>query len=38
MHRTVEVDSVKMEKIKKWKKAKKDSIREWRKAKKDSVK
>ena len=46
MHRTVKVDSVKMEKIKKWKEAKKDStykarkrkVRAWKKSKKDSVK
>ena len=46
MHRTVEVDSVKMEKIKKWKEARKDStykarkrkVRAWKKSKKDSVK
>ena len=46
MHRTVEVDSVKMEKIKKWKEARKDStykarkrkVRAWKKSKKDSIK
>ena len=38
MRGTVKVDSVKMEKIKKWRQAKKDSVREWRKAKRDSIK